>query len=110
MWRRYLKVAQGYTAAHPDGIVSYTAHELRHVCASLLIASGASDVQVAHQVGHSKIETTKKPTRTRNQERATATMQLPDTPIEVASPTDCRAGNLVFLGLNGSDLGGGTRT
>ena len=60
MWRRYLKVAQGYTAAHPDGIVSYTAHELRHVCASLLIASGASDVQVAHQVGHSKIETTKK--------------------------------------------------
>jgi integrase len=40
MWRRYLKLAQGYTAAHPDGIVSYTAHELRHVCASLLIASG----------------------------------------------------------------------
>jgi integrase len=59
MWRRYLKLAHGYTAAHPDGIVSYTAHELRHVCASLLIASGASDVQVAHQMGHSKIETTK---------------------------------------------------
>ena len=59
MWRRYLKLAQGYTAAHPDGIVSYTAHELRHVCASLLIASGASDVQVAHQMGHSRIETTK---------------------------------------------------
>ena len=37
-------------------------------------------------------------------------MQLPDAPIEVASPTDCRAGNLVLLGLNGSDLGGGTRT
>ena len=59
MWRRYLKLAQGYTAAHPDGIVSYTAHELRHVCASLLIASGASDIQVAHQMGHSRIETTK---------------------------------------------------
>jgi integrase len=59
MWRRYLKLAYGYTAAHPDGIVSYTAHELRHVCASLLIASGASDVQVAHQMGHSKIEATK---------------------------------------------------
>jgi integrase len=59
MWRRYLKFAQGYTAAHPDGIVSYTAHELRHVCASLLVASGASDMQVAHQMGHSKIETTK---------------------------------------------------
>jgi integrase len=35
MWRRYLKIAHGYTAAHPDGIVSYTA-----------------------QMGHSKIETT----------------------------------------------------
>jgi integrase len=59
MWRRYLKLAHGYTAAHPDGAVSYTAHELRHVCASLLIASGASDMQVARQMGHSKIETTK---------------------------------------------------
>ncbi len=58
-WRKYLKLAQGYTAAHPDGIVGYTAHELRHVCASLLIASGATDIQVAHQMGHSKVETTK---------------------------------------------------
>jgi integrase len=32
-WRKYLKLAQGYTAAHPDGIVGYTAHELRHMCA-----------------------------------------------------------------------------
>jgi integrase len=59
MWRRYLKLAHGYTAAHKDGIVNYTAHELRHVCASLLIASGATDMQVANQMGHSKIETTK---------------------------------------------------
>ncbi len=59
LWRRYLKLAQGYTAAHPDGIVSYTAHQLRHVCASLLIASGAADVQIARQMGHAKIETTK---------------------------------------------------
>jgi len=58
-WRKYLRLAQGYTAAHPDGIVRYTAHELRHVCASLLIASGATDMQVAHQMGHSKVETTK---------------------------------------------------
>ena len=35
------------------------AHELRHVCASLMIASGASDIQVANQMGHSRIETTK---------------------------------------------------
>jgi integrase len=59
VWRRYLKLAQGYTAAHQDGIVKYTAHELRHVCASLLIASGATDTQVCRQMGHSKIETTK---------------------------------------------------
>jgi integrase len=58
-WRKHLKLAQGYTAAHPDGIVGYTAHELRHACASLLIASGATDMQVAHQMGHSKVETTK---------------------------------------------------
>ena len=48
-----------FTAAHKDGAVTYTAHELRHVCASLLIASGASDIQVANQMGHSRIETTK---------------------------------------------------
>jgi integrase len=59
MWRRYLKLAHGYTAAHQDGIVKYTAHELRHVCASLLIASGATDMQVCRQMGHSRIETTK---------------------------------------------------
>jgi hypothetical protein len=51
-WRKYLKFAQGYTAAQPDGAVSYTAHELRHVCASLpfiaynwiTIALNSSDV------------------------------------------------------------------
>ena len=58
-WRKYLRLAHGYTAAHKDGPVTYTAHELRHVCASLLIASGASDIQVANQMGHSRIETTK---------------------------------------------------
>ena len=59
MWRRYLTLAHGYTASHQDGPVKYTAHELRHVCASLLIASGATDMQVTNQMGHSKIETTK---------------------------------------------------
>jgi hypothetical protein len=44
MWRRYLKLAHGFTAAHPDGIVKYTAHKLRHVCGP---------------DGHSKIETAK---------------------------------------------------
>jgi integrase len=59
MWRRYLALAHGYTVAHPDGQITYTAHELRHVCASLLIASGATDMQVANQMGHSRVETTK---------------------------------------------------
>lgn len=58
-WRKDLSLAHGYTAAHQNGVVTYTAHELRHVCASLLIASGATDMQVAYQMGHSKIETTK---------------------------------------------------
>ena len=58
-WRKYLRLAQGFTAVHKDGAVTYTAHELRHVCASLLIASGASDIQIANQLGHSRIETTK---------------------------------------------------
>jgi integrase len=51
MWRRYLRLAQGYTAADRDGIVKYTAHELRYVCASLMIASGATDMQVVYQMG-----------------------------------------------------------
>jgi len=59
MWRRYLALAHGYTASHQDGPVKYAAHELRHVCASLLIASGSTDMQVTNQMGHSKIETTK---------------------------------------------------
>jgi integrase len=40
-------------------MVSYTAYELRHICGSLQIDSGASDVQVAHQMGRTKVETTK---------------------------------------------------
>jgi hypothetical protein len=56
--RRYLKLAHGYTAAHPDGIVSYTAHELRHVCASLLIASGATRPEEGDHYGvsHAEVE------------------------------------------------------
>ena len=59
IWRKYLALAHGFTSAHRYGAVTYTAHELRHVCASFMIASGATDMQVANQMGHSKIETTK---------------------------------------------------
>jgi integrase len=58
-WRKYLKLAQGYTAAHPEGPINLTAHGLRHLAASLAIASGATDMQVAYQMGHSRVETTK---------------------------------------------------
>jgi len=135
-WRKYLKFAQGYTAAHPDGAVSYTAHELRHVCASLLIASGASDMQVAHQMGHSKIETTKNIYgHLFAQDRAAVLHALnqavsrlhayeskdPDTPARaqpppsdsagwLSSPSSSRATALATIGPQGSDLGGATWT
>jgi Phage integrase family len=121
-----LKLAQGYTAAHPDGMVRYTAHELRHVCASLLIASGASDMQVAHQMGHSKVETTKNiyghlfawdrsaVLDAMNQivsrlhayeltEGESAAGYVPD-------PTDRRARNTAAVGTHPSYLGGPGRT
>ena len=59
MWRRYLALATATRRHTRTAPVKYTAHELRHVCASLLIASGATDMQVTNQMGHSKIETTK---------------------------------------------------
>ena len=42
-WSRHPEGGDIETAAHKDGPVKYTAHELRHVCASLLIASGATE-------------------------------------------------------------------
>ncbi len=52
LWRRHLKLAQATSG------VPYTAHELRHVCASLLIAAGASIETVRQQMGHSTTEVT----------------------------------------------------
>jgi len=135
-WRKYLKFAQGYTAAHPDGAVSYTAHELRHVCASLLIASGASDMQVAHQMGHSKIETTKNiyghlfaqdraavlhalnqavsrlhAYESKDPDTTARAQPLPSDSAEwLSSPTSSRATALATVGPQGSDLGGATWT
>jgi integrase len=103
MWRRYLKLAHGYTAAHPDGIVNHTAHELRHVCASLLIASGATDMQVANQMDHSKIETTKniyghlfaqdRASRRRGWQGQRSRVTYPE---NESGPTNRRATRLVF--------------
>lgn len=58
-WRRKLEQAHRLLASRGTP-VSYTAHELRHVCASLLIASGATAGQVCNQMGHATEAFTKK--------------------------------------------------
>ena len=59
MWRRYLKLAQGYTAAHPMES-SATPRTSCGTCAPRCSKGlRGSDVQVACRMGHSKIETTK---------------------------------------------------
>lgn len=52
LWRRHLKTAQEASG------VDYTAHSLRHVCASLLFAAGADLETVRQQMGHSTTEVT----------------------------------------------------
>jgi integrase len=59
MWRRYLKLAQGLHRCPPPMGSSATPRTSCGTSAPRSFASGASDVQVAHQMGHSKIETTK---------------------------------------------------
>lgn len=51
VWRRKLKAAQKLLAERGTP-VQYTAHDLRHVCASLLIAAGATPDEVRNQMGH----------------------------------------------------------
>jgi integrase len=54
-WRRYLNEAR-----EQMGQELYTPHELRHVCASFMIGTeGWTDVQIANQMGHASITTTK---------------------------------------------------
>lgn len=45
-WRKRLKVAQAACG------VDYDAHDLRHVCASILYAAGESESVIAEQMGH----------------------------------------------------------
>lgn len=51
-WRSNLRIAREISG------VNYTAHELRHVCASMLIASGANIETVREQMGHERVSTT----------------------------------------------------
>lgn len=54
-WRRVIAASRDRAS---DNV--YTAHELRHVCASILIATpGITDVMIANQMGHAKVETVK---------------------------------------------------
>jgi integrase len=54
-WRRVIANSRDLTTGKV-----YTAHELRHVCASILIATpGITDVMIANQMGHAKVETVK---------------------------------------------------
>ncbi|WP_203685255.1 tyrosine-type recombinase/integrase, partial [Actinoplanes siamensis] len=46
--------------AHKRSGVDYTAHELRHIAASILISSGASDYQIQQQMGHASVAVTRK--------------------------------------------------
>ncbi len=59
-WRRHLTEAKGYTAALGEPI-TYTAHELRHVAASILVGiDGAPADAIARQMGHSSVEFTRR--------------------------------------------------
>ncbi|BAL91943.1 hypothetical protein AMIS_67230 [Actinoplanes missouriensis 431] len=40
--------------------IDYTVHELRHIAASILIASGASDYEIQEQMGHVSVEMTRR--------------------------------------------------
>lgn len=54
LWRIHLERAQKASG------VSYTAHALRHVAASLAIASGMDEVDVAQMMGHANIAFTRR--------------------------------------------------
>jgi integrase len=57
-WTRHLREARKLTAEQSEGAVLYSAHQLRHVAASLLIAAAAKPLDVMVQMGHSSITTT----------------------------------------------------
>lgn len=54
LWRKHLDKARAASG------VDYTAHSLRHLCVSLLIAGGASTREVRDQVGHSTTQVTER--------------------------------------------------
>lgn len=54
LWRKRLAEARAISG------VDYAAHDLRHVCASMMIAAGASAEQVREQLGHSTTHVTER--------------------------------------------------
>lgn len=57
-WRNHLRKARELMKERGEPVIGYSAHQLRHVAASLLIASGATELDVMNQMGHSSINTT----------------------------------------------------
>lgn len=53
-WRKMLGLAQAKSG------VDLTMHETRHIAASILIASGASDEEVREQMGHTSVDMTRR--------------------------------------------------
>jgi integrase len=51
-------------------------HDCRHLCASLLAANGATDVELAAQLGHSTLQMVKRYSHLRGGHRGTAHEKL----------------------------------
>lgn len=54
----WLRLLRELKFVDEDGNVRYTMHAMRHFRASLLIRSGANQLEIKKELGHTKIETT----------------------------------------------------
>jgi integrase len=60
----------------PETLRTMRLHDLRHLCASLLAANGATDVELAAQLGHSTLQMVKRYSRLRGGHRGAAHEKL----------------------------------
>jgi integrase len=56
----------------PDHMKTMRLHDCRHLCASLLAANGATDIELAAQLGHSTLQMVKRYAHLRGGHRGTA--------------------------------------
>lgn len=59
-WLAYRQWTKKLRAAREQCGVGYSAHVLRHLCASLMYAAGSSEGEIMDQMGHSSINTTRR--------------------------------------------------